>query len=511
MSEFEWFRRLAAIPDQPDLGRGLRAEVADPAWFLGRQWQLGEHQGEDASSPAVIEIDVSHLPLHDPDQPGLDPTVVPAQALLESESNAWWTIGRRIRLGRAAEALLPGLSPAERTKLSFEGLAPPYDAFGSGLDGRKVQASGLLAGHPIWAEVPSAPPDRWRSDELVYAGRFTAGGSTLRSERHGGGDVDWYSVDGDVPPAIEPGLQARRRLLASRMRYPGAPLPRWWEIEDVQVDIGAFTPDRTHVPTMLLVDLVAGHGDEWFTFPVPPPRDPAAGVGVLITVHRAQVRDSFDQWWPLEVPPSRGDPVAAGGPAPWSLFRTTGLDRASLVLWPTAVTPIHGPVLDEALLGVDEDANLLWAVELRADGVHLDTGPDALEALAEVTPTGTRKFEFLPSTTLPPHWHPYRIEAIDGRRWFVQGHVADLKARPPATAIQPGPRTPLLSGTPDGKPGHLLAPPAVPNAGMGLERRFVLARDTQGAPVLWLQRRRTPALNGPVSHLRFDVFAESRP
>jgi hypothetical protein len=509
VSEFEWFRRLAAVPGSPDLGRGLRAEVADPAWFLGRQWQLGEHQGEDASSPALVEIDVSHLPLHDPEQPTRDPTVVPAQALLESEHDAWWTIGRRIRLGRAADALLGALPASDRAALTFDGLAPPYDAFSRGLDGRKVHRAGLLAGDPIWSEVPPAPPERWRSDELVYAARFTAGGSGLRADRHGGGDVDWYSVDADALPAIPLDQHARRQVLASRMRYPGAPLPRWWEIEDVGVDIGSFPPDRSHVATMLLVDLVAGHGDEWFSFPVPAPTDPSvAGIGVVVTVHQARVRDSFDQWWPLDTPPGRGDPIPPGGAAPWSLFRTTGLDRSSLVLWPTAVTPIHGPVLDEALLGVDEDANLLWAVELRADGAHLATGPDVLEALAEVTPTGTRRFDYLPSTTLPPHWHPYRIESRSQLRWFVQGLVADLTVRPPAT--RPGPRSPLLSGTPDGTPGHLLTPAAVPNAGVGLERRFVLARDTTGQPVLWLQRRRIPALNGPVSHLRFDVFAEAK-
>ena len=40
-------------------------------------------------------------------------------------------------------------------------------------------------------------------------------------------------------------------------------------------------------------------------------------------------------------------------------------------MWPVAIAPHSGPVLDEILIGVDEDANLAWAVELRADGVQL--------------------------------------------------------------------------------------------------------------------------------------------
>ena len=30
---------------------------------------------------------------------------------------------------------------------------------------------------------------------------------------------------------------------------------------------------------------------------------------------------------------------------PWSLFRSRGLDRSSLVVWPTAASPLVGPLL----------------------------------------------------------------------------------------------------------------------------------------------------------------------
>ena len=36
-------------PGRPDIDEGMRARVADPVWFLARQWQLGEQRGEDAS------------------------------------------------------------------------------------------------------------------------------------------------------------------------------------------------------------------------------------------------------------------------------------------------------------------------------------------------------------------------------------------------------------------------------------------------------------------------------
>ena len=103
-----------------DLDAGLRARVADPVWFLSRQWQLGEHQGEDASSPVSVTMHVAHEPLrYDPRRLALDPTVVPAEALVETEPGEWWTIGRRVRLGRLAAPHLGGLSVAQRDALRF--------------------------------------------------------------------------------------------------------------------------------------------------------------------------------------------------------------------------------------------------------------------------------------------------------------------------------------------------------------------------------------------------------
>src|SRR4051794_8773207 len=36
-----------------DADAGYAARVQDPLWFLTRQWQLGEFQGEDAGTPIV--------------------------------------------------------------------------------------------------------------------------------------------------------------------------------------------------------------------------------------------------------------------------------------------------------------------------------------------------------------------------------------------------------------------------------------------------------------------------
>jgi hypothetical protein len=519
---FEWLRRLEPLPPYGDLERGFTNEVADPMWFLSRQWQLGEHAGEDAGTPVGVQFQVAHAPIDA--VAGMDPTLVPAEAILEGAALDWWTPGRRVRVGRAVAG---SLSAAQRRQAAFDAPLPePYgDAFRDQVDGMAAWRLGLVPeNHPSLAGFDAGRPDFWRPGKLDHAATFPVGDTNLEVTAHGGGEVDWYSVDAAAPLTPE-GAQWVNEVIPARLHYPGAPLPRVWQIEDHQVDLGGYPPDRSHLGTALLIELVSDHANDWFLAPVPPPSltsqlTDAPSVGVVVTIVEARVRSSFDQYDQLRVPPNQdlGDPDP--GPdepiGPWSLFRTTGLSPTSLVVWPTAATPLTGPVRDDIVLGVDEDADALWAVELRADGVEQASDALASQALTDGQRTGSRKFEWIPSSALPEHWHPYRIEPTDGRLAFVQGLVGDLTHG--MGGVRRGPRSELIGGvtdqevadgvSPDGR-GHLLELDAVPYQGVRLERRYLLARGTDGRPVLWRQRSRVPLLGPPVSNLRFDVLREA--
>jgi hypothetical protein len=502
-TRFDLNTRLEPMRPGGDLDAGFRADVADPVWFLGRQWQMGEHQGEDAASPVEVSVRAEQTAL-DPydDDPALDPKVVPAEAIIEAEPGGWWTVGRRARIGRAGASSLPvNLPPATHAELRFHDLVAPYDRLNGAYDGRVLYerraALGLAAG--LFAEVPDPEPaDLWDPAELVYGARFNAGGAAGRAidvPRHDGGDVDWFSAQAASPLPAPGALPPVATVTPARLGYPGAPNPRWWQIEDARVDIGGFPPDRSHFATMLLIDLVMSHADDWFSFPV------ATEAGTVITLHSVEVRDAFD------------DITALSTPADWSLYRVDGLDRTSLLVWPTVPTPLTGPAVDEVVLGVDEDANLLFAVELRAGGREL-AAPPPEEGLPAPPPAGQlhagarSTYGYRPSTPMPPYWHPYEIHEIDSRRRYVQARLANLDVRPPE--LMPAPVSPLLEdpAAPAAGPVHQIEPATVPTAGLRLDRRFVLGRGTDGRPVLWLQRRRMPLLAPPVSNLRFDVVEE---
>jgi hypothetical protein len=489
---YDVVHRLEADPGQTDLARGFAAEVADPAWLLGRQWQLGEHQGEDASSPVRVTYRVSLTPI-DPvgGQPDLDPRTVPAEAIVESEPG-FWTPGARVAAGRSVAAT--GAVLPDDPELLLSALPVPYHILdGTGYDGRELWRRRTELGLEESAFGPFRPAspepvDLWNPAELAYDATFTAAGTELTLTRHDGGDLDWHSVDASAPlPTGTPGEPVTR--FPRRVVYPGAPLPRWWQIEDAHVDIGGYPPDRAHLATLLLIDLIVNQSDDWFTFPVD------AMAGHVVTLDEVTVHDSFGDAWPLTPPQG------------WSLFATEGLGAGSLLLWATAAAPLVGPVLDEVVIGTDEDTNLVWAVEQRLRGRTLPAEPAPHPAPpARVDASGRPGFAYRPMSAIPRHWHPYEIEEVDGRRRYVQGRAADLSG--PVAVLLPEPESDLLIDPDSGgrHPVHQLEPAAIPADGVRVERRTMLARATTGAPVLWTQRRRHPLLAPPALALRFDAM-----
>ena len=492
---FDVVFRLEADPHQHDLARGWAAELADPVWMLGRQWQMGEHQGEDASSPVSVRLLSSSTPIEPvAGQPDLDPRTVPAEAIVESEPGDWWTPGRRVRLGRrvAETARAHGINLPADGAFRLDGLPVPYDSLdGQGLDGHELwRRRGRLGLEEAWFGQPGPPRDEpvdlWDPSELSYSARLRAGGAELTVERHDGGDLDWFSADasGDVG-ARAPTVSA---ILPGRLRYPSAPLPRWWQIEDAKVSIGGHAPDRADLATLVLIDLIVNHSDDWFTFPI------ECGTGEILPLDDVRVVDSFGESWALTVPQD------------WSLFTTHGLDPRSLVVWATTATPLVGPVLDEVVIGIDEDANLVWAVENVIGGRTVPTSARPTEPVRDRVAGQRDAFAYRAMTPIPEHWHPYVVEEIEGRRRFVQGRAADLSG--PEPVLLPAPVSDLLLDPSSGgeHPVHQLEPAAIPEEGVRVERRAMLARATTGDPVLWTQRRRLPMVAPPTFGLRFDVL-----
>jgi hypothetical protein len=519
---FATYTRLEPRPNERNYEAGFQAAVHDPVWFLGRQWQMGEHQGENASSPIWVKYNLRSRAIASSD-PRFDPTLIPAEAIVESEIDDWWTMGRRVRIGNRLATARPALQ--EQPGLLFVTPPPPYEHFQGRLDGlavwRERDALGIAAGE-FGAEIPPDSRPAWASEALIYQqneeNAFVAADQRLTVQRHRGGRMDWNSVDAT---SLAGGLEAVTEAceaIPTQLQYPGAPTNRWWQIEDAEVDMGGYAPDSAHTPTALLTELIFSHSDDWFLFPVSSKVGHRAGHVVAIVT--LQVEDAFGRVYSSDEINAANEKVWQGlqPPENWTLFKVDGaadgepgLAGEDLILWHVAELPLESIPFERVQFGLDEESNLLWAVERSIAGREVESrvsdrpNEDQFPKFNQGKPSGdahenkAKEYAYVPAQGIVPYWHPFEMDEVDGKRRLVLRRFVDLSRQKPF--LMPAPQAELLQTT-------SILPLAIPSNGIEIERRWQLARDMNGAPILWIQRQRRTLLSPPARRLRFDVMEE---
>jgi hypothetical protein len=244
-----YWNRVEPSPRSESLLPGLIAAVRDPLWFLTRQWQLGEFQGEDAASPAFISVTVQSGQFDGwragdgPIQP-YDGSA-PLEALAEREPTTP-DLRTAVELGQALERRLiatglpsvvadafrrsyplppPGsLNPAQARDTALvrllrvcagrttDGLAalravrtaapalPAELGLPSGTDLSAVLAWFTGWSHSTFGPIGRDDPAAWRPDRLEYTLQVTAAGPdnarlTLQARPGQHGEFDWYAFD----------------------------------------------------------------------------------------------------------------------------------------------------------------------------------------------------------------------------------------------------------------------------------------------------------------------------
>lgn len=436
--DFPYARIVEPIPT-PDIADAVSAAVHDPLWFLARQWQLGEFQGENASTPVRVE--------------GLFTT----------------------------RAIHP------------------------------VNAPHATEGMPPEAVIESENGDAWVADELIYEKQdaFQADGVAMDVRQHRGGRVDWYSVDA-TPGSEEPEPQPLAPLVPAKLDFPGMPKVGTWQIEDTTTDYAALAPDARHTSTAILLNLVQGHRDEWFSVPI------GVTTGVVVEITEFRVTDSFGETWlstDLEDALSDGlrPPTelidTPTGALPWGLFHS---GAPGLILWTTVDRPLESEPVERVQFGVDDQSNLVWAVERRLDGQDPPPMPPADEDNSLIPePPGDQdaehEYHYVPGIGAEAYWIPYALDEGrtdgPGKRLLRRSRLVDLSQSPPREL--PDAQAVVLATT--------LTEGVIPLAGLEVERRWQLARDAAGRPHLWMQKQRGPLRSVPARTLRFDVAMATDP
>jgi hypothetical protein len=279
----------------------VEARVADPLWLLGRQWQLGELQGEDAGSPIAAELTytTSTITRYSPTTPGPAggrplPPDVPLETLIEAErppAPADRTgLRAAIEGGHRLLELLGAQAPtyAQALAAAYGPLPPDPDELADAEAGRlRALANGRLPdARRLWP-----PTHTWRRTGGPVPAVFAAANQETLTA------IDtwlaWYETrpaDGLPPPTWRPERLEHEFSLAARTAAFGpTPAPAPTETVLVATDYGARDLDW-HA-----LDVWTGHTLGALDDPAP----------TTTTVRTLPTRVTFPgmpvaRWWQLE-------------------------------------------------------------------------------------------------------------------------------------------------------------------------------------------------------------------
>jgi hypothetical protein len=512
--------------DDPPHGMAL-----DLRLLLGRQWL----KMIDGVAPAAAAGEfVSAYAVHSPDP--TEPLDTPTTAHPEAWAGFAAVAGRRMDGAALRDHLLE--SPGNHASDGIASLAG-MDAVIDPIAKRWLDWFGRLFYQPDG-------PGAWVDDRLEY--RFAASAPTapagatekvLVAEEYFHGHLDWFNFDVDpdrtVLGASDPAAQAPERttltMLPTQATFNGMPNSRWWRFEDSRTNFGDIKPDTTDLAKLLLIEFGLVYANDWFLVPFTLP------AGSIAEVKGMAVRNVFgERTW-----------VTAAGSGDdedwqrWAMFLLSTKGEAhvpadlSLVLPPSAQKVLEGPPLEEVLLGRDEMANMVWAIERT---IPLPTGEPkggreaayetrayheaelerALGAPPEpLPPAEDAKIRYQVMSSVPEHWIPMLPTHIENDNRQVQlTRGAMLRIMVGDTALEPArvrPRTSIMRQGLEESPmvGYALHEEEVPRAGVRLTQSFQRTRWTDGRAWTWLGVRKQTGRGEGSSGLAFDRLVDVPP
>lgn len=543
---------------------GVEARVHDPLWLLGRQWQLGEFQGEDAGTPLTVRV-VSRTtavdrwsPKGNAEREPIDPASHELlEPMVEREPVAVRSPGLRPR-AEAGAALLAALDEAglgahaaavaARCPLDLNPLSHPGGAAAE-LDsqwlrlvrllGDATMADGELAakaleaaggGLPFWlvpgsaaegaalrarledwlawyrAEIspPSGGDDAWIGERLEYRFRIGAGATTLAAPDHNGGDIDWYTFD---PAAAADNLPAAGAAAPAETRRVHALLASPLRYAGMPADrLWEMEDAQVNLgvieaePWDLARLLVAEFALTYGNDWLVVPVD--VPFGSLTAIESILYTTTFGEHFLVK-------PTAAASPdGKWRMFAIAdkGASANGLLIPPGAVAVQDGPAIEEVLFLRDEMANMAWAVERVVQGPS-GGGRDRSRERDERGPLGPgpverAQLDYELQSSVPARWIPL-LPRSSGYRSIdlVQGRMT----RPDGTAVDPLGR--LLNRTDI----RTLKDAEVPREGVMVRRQCSMTRRADGTYVRWTTRRVGVGRGEGASRLAFDSARARKP
>jgi hypothetical protein len=568
MKSITYWNRLEPRPRGREVLESLQARVRDPLWFLTRQYQMGEFQGEDAAAPAYVQVAYRTSPFSGWSPRGTAVESIDLSTPLEelSQTEAFSAnLALRVELGQLAEELLnehgagaqagkvraaypidvpgeedvaqnPDHAEARFARVvggrAIDGVALYRDARAAApvLPGRLTTApNDVGAAAPdvlaaladlaayverVYEDIGDADAPAWRAERLEYdldVQARTANGdvATFDAEPSSDGSFDWYAFD----------LTARRA--AGEDDDPAAIVATTFSVMPAHVRFRGM-------PNFRWWDFESGLTD--FGAVEPELRDLArllvidfmtvaandwfvapltVPVGSLCEIDTLIVHDVFGG---RTVVPRAND--LSGDPSRrWAMFASTSSagDVPFFLMPPAAATAVlQGDSIEEVRFLRDEMANMVWAIEHKLQGGTGEglAGHDRAVASGEIdsTPvqTGGPQLRYQLETLVPEHWIPMLPVAIDP----VQGDIALERG----VVVRARPDGTIFTLPPRGRVlnptgvvPYRVREEEVTRAGTRITRVICRTRWLGGETYVWIARRKSAGSGEGSSGLKYDL------
>jgi hypothetical protein len=554
------YNRLEPRARTEDFTRSLRAEIRDPLWMLTRQWQMGEFEAEDAGSAIdarllTAQTHVDRISLQGSPGRSYDLSL-PLETIVERESVPY-THALRVQI---AHYLLRLHTPALRAKYASKYLAAfkfpqnQEDSFRGQVDGlnlyvatktRDFDGEQLLksvANGSLNADVGIDPGDQvaiagfagqltqwmvrqyaqphdkadnaWDPQRLTY--RFTAAAPqsdqaqfVLDASRYHEGRLDWYSFEVDPngqkiatdfpPPPLVP--EKPISFLPAAASFKGMPNPRFWEMEDRQINFGTLNAKTTDQLLLIFAELGLIYGNDWFVIPY------SMQVNTLCEIRDLVITDVFGDRTLIQAADEGDD----NNWQHWSMFNLSNKGEVGSYnrqfFLPAALTQsLESEPIEQVNFLRDEMANMVWAVEdwiPDATGMGIN-GNDAADTTGVQPPPivgSTASIRYVLGTAVPENWIPFLPVHRPGSVQDIQFQRAAMPklGSPPRDVIKA--KGVMLNEVP---PPYYVNEEEVPNSGSLIMRRWQRTRWFNGRTYVWIGRSRETGRGQGSSNLRFD-------
>ena len=309
-----------------------------------------------------------------------------------------------------------------------------------------------------------------------------------------GGELDWYAFDAAAPTAGDPTADEPAEIditvLPTPVRFRGMPAPRWWEMEENEVDLGAIDAAPSDLARMALLEFALLFGNDFYAVPI------QLAVGTLTQLSSVVVTDTFGARILIG---HSSTPTARRSGERWTMFTlgTTGTVVDMLLLAPGAAERLEGQPLEEVRLMRDEMSNLAWAVEYCVEGEaggsvsRVEEDARLAPEAAAVPPAGT-PLRYRLGTSVPRHWFPLVPVNTDAGDLTLEVRRMGDAGPPPRGRLLP----PL---------GRRFDERELPREGLRIMRRAASARWVGGQSIAFVRRERRVGRGEGSSGLHFDV------